>query len=64
MIANRVSYFLKLDGPSYVTDTACSSSLYALENAVSAIRLGKCDKAIIGGANICLHPFVSLQFAR
>ncbi|XP_050299399.1 fatty acid synthase-like [Anthonomus grandis grandis] len=64
MIANRVSYFLKLKGPSFVCDTACSSSLYALENAYKAIRLGKCDQAIVGGTNICLHPFVSLQFAR
>ncbi|KAK9875949.1 hypothetical protein WA026_011050 [Henosepilachna vigintioctopunctata] len=64
MIPNRLSYFLKLKGPSVVTDTACSSSLYALENAFTAIRTGVCDMAIVGGTNICLHPFISLQFAR
>ncbi|KAL3270572.1 hypothetical protein HHI36_021109 [Cryptolaemus montrouzieri] len=64
MVPNRVSYFLKLKGPSAVIDSACSSSLYALENAYTAIRTGVCDMAIVGGANICLHPFVSLQFSR
>ncbi|KAL3270433.1 hypothetical protein HHI36_020988 [Cryptolaemus montrouzieri] len=64
MIPNRVSYFLKLNGPSHITDTACSSSLYAVENAYSAIRNGICDMAIVGGTNLTLHPFVSLQFAR
>lgn len=64
MMPNRLSYFLKLKGPSMVTDTACSSSLYALENAYNAMRNGLCDMAIVGGSNLCLHPFVSLQFAR
>lgn len=64
MMANRISYFLKLKGPSFVCDTACSSSLYAFENAYKALREGLCDQAIVGGANLCLHPFVSLQFAR
>ncbi|XP_044764578.1 fatty acid synthase-like [Coccinella septempunctata] len=64
MMTNRLSYFLKLKGPSMVTDTACSSSLYALEHAYNAMRNGLCDMAIVGGSNLCLHPFVSLQFAR
>ncbi|KAJ8976879.1 hypothetical protein NQ317_001203 [Molorchus minor] len=64
MMAHRLSYFLKLKGPSYITDTACSSSLYAFEHAFRAIRMGEIDGAIVGGANLCLHPFVSLQFAR
>ncbi|KAH1011869.1 hypothetical protein HUJ04_001145 [Dendroctonus ponderosae] len=64
MLANRVSYFLKLKGPSFICDTACSSSLYAFEHAYKALRTGQCDRAIVGGTNVCLHPFVSLQFAR
>ncbi|KAJ8946535.1 hypothetical protein NQ318_004671 [Aromia moschata] len=64
MLAHRISYFLKLSGPSYVVDTACSSSLYAIENAYRAIRIGEIDAAIVGGANLCLHPSVTLQFAR
>lgn len=62
MLANRVSYFLKLKGPSYISDSACSSSLYAVEHAYRAIRSGECDAAIVGGVNVCLHPNVSFQF--
>ncbi|XP_068156554.1 fatty acid synthase [Drosophila tropicalis] len=64
MMANRISYSLGLEGPSFLLDTACSSSMYALDNAFSAIRNGEIDAAIIGGSNLLLHPFVTLQFAR
>ncbi|XP_026740412.1 fatty acid synthase-like [Trichoplusia ni] len=64
MLANRISYWLGVTGPSYTVDSACSSSLYALEHAFRAIRDGHCDAAIVGGSNLCLHPYVSLQFSR
>ncbi|XP_014239844.1 fatty acid synthase-like [Cimex lectularius] len=64
MMANRVSYYFGLDGPSCTIDTACSSSMYAFEYGYRAIREGLCDAAIIGGCNLCLHPYVSLQFCR
>lgn len=64
MLANRLSYWLHVDGPSYTVDTACSSSMYALEHAYRAIRTGKCETAIVAGSNLCLHPYVTLQFAR
>lgn len=64
MLANRVSYCLGLNGPSYLIDTACSSSMYALDVAFSALRNGECDAALVGGSNVLLHPFVTLQFAR
>lgn len=64
MMANRISYWLKLNGFSFTTDTACSSSMYSLEQAYKDLREGKCEYAIVCGANLTLHPFVSLQFAR
>ncbi|CAK9800538.1 Fatty acid synthase [Anthophora quadrimaculata] len=64
MLANRISYFLGLHGPSYAIDTACSSSLVALDQAYRMIRTGICETVIVGGSNLCLHPYVSLQFAR
>ncbi|XP_018572598.1 fatty acid synthase-like [Anoplophora glabripennis] len=64
MAAHRLSYLLKIKGPSYTCDTACSSSLYAFEQAFRALRLGEIDNAIVAGTNMCCHPFVSLQFAR
>ncbi|XP_055308879.1 fatty acid synthase-like, partial [Sitodiplosis mosellana] len=64
MLANRVSYCLGLTGPSFMLDTACSSSMYALDAAFSAIRSGECDAALVGGTNLLLHPYTTLQFAR
>ncbi|XP_029725313.1 fatty acid synthase [Aedes albopictus] len=62
-IPNRVSYLLDLKGPSYVLDTACSSSMYALDVAYRSIMNGECDAAIVTGANLTLHPFITYQFA-
>ncbi|EFN62855.1 Fatty acid synthase, partial [Camponotus floridanus] len=64
MFANRISHWFGLTGPSYSTDTACSSSLFALEHAYKSMRSGNCDAAIVGGANLCLHPNSALLFAR
>lgn len=64
MLANRVSFGMDLQGPSFLCDTACSSAAYALDAAFSAIRYGECDAAIVGGTNLLLHPNISLQFAR
>ncbi|XP_014488990.1 PREDICTED: fatty acid synthase-like, partial [Dinoponera quadriceps] len=61
-LANSISNWLGLDGPSYTLDTACSSSHYAMAEAYRMIRSGECDAAIVGGANICLHPNLKLQF--
>ncbi|XP_062548542.1 fatty acid synthase-like [Armigeres subalbatus] len=62
-IPNRVSYLLDLRGPSYVLDTACSSSMYALDVAYRSMMNGECDAAIVTGANLTLHPFITYQFA-
>ncbi|MCX7542240.1 beta-ketoacyl synthase N-terminal-like domain-containing protein [Corynebacterium sp. P5848] len=39
-VANRVSYFLDLNGPSMTIDSACSSSLVALHEACENIHRG------------------------
>lgn len=54
-IANRVSYWMNLSGPSLTVDTACSSSLTALHLACEAIHSGDCSTAIVGGVNLDLH---------
>ena len=64
MLANRISHWLGVTGPSYVVDSACSSSIFAMEHAFRAIRSGRCNSAIVGASNLCLHPYVSLQFYR
>jgi amino acid adenylation domain-containing protein len=55
-IANRVSFFFNLHGPSLAVDTMCSSSLTAIHLAADAIRRGECEMAIAGGVNVSIHP--------
>ncbi len=62
--AGRLSYFLKVTGPSLVVDTACSSSLVALHLACESLRKGECEAALVGGVNRILSPQLSLNFAR
>ncbi|NOU17196.1 MAG: SDR family NAD(P)-dependent oxidoreductase [Bacteroidales bacterium] len=54
-IANRVSYWMNLSGPSLTLDTACSSSLTAIYLACEAISKGECFSAIAGGVTLDLH---------
>lgn len=55
-MANRISYFLDVNGPSMTIDTACSSSLVALYQAVKALRDGTIPLALVSGVNLYLHP--------
>ncbi|ORV44320.1 polyketide synthase [Mycolicibacter engbaekii] len=62
IIANRLSYFLDLRGPSVTVDTACSSSLVALHLACRSLRSGESETAIAGGANLLMSPAVFRGF--
>lgn len=42
MLANRLSWFFDLQGPSIMMDTACSSSLTAVHLAAQALKSGEC----------------------
>ena len=55
-IANRVSYFLNLHGPSMTLDTMCSSSLTAIHLACQDLKLGRTGIAIAGGVNVSIDP--------
>ncbi|MCK0471882.1 SDR family NAD(P)-dependent oxidoreductase [Halalkalibacter sp. APA_J-10(15)] len=55
-IANRVSYYFDLKGPSMAVDTACSSSLTALHLACKSLKYDECKMAIVGGVNLYTHP--------
>lgn len=56
-IANRVSFCLDLEGPSFAIDSMCSSSLTSLHLACDLIRSGSCDMALAGGVNLSSHPY-------
>ena len=42
--------------------TGCSSTVVALEAAVSAIDLGRCDAAIVAGTTIQVTPVSCMDF--
>lgn len=62
IIANRLSYFLDLRGPSVAVDTACSSSLVAIHLACQSLRTQDCHLAIAAGVNLLLSPAVFRGF--
>lgn len=43
MLANRLSWFFDLRGPSIGLDSACSSTAMAIDIACQALRSGACD---------------------
>ncbi|MDC8103587.1 amino acid adenylation domain-containing protein [Chryseobacterium sp. B21-037] len=63
-IANRVSYFFNLNGPSMAVDTMCSSSLTAIHLACESIQNGNCTMALAGGVNISVHPNKYLMLSQ
>ncbi|KAK9916399.1 hypothetical protein WJX75_002178 [Coccomyxa subellipsoidea] len=64
MFANRLSWFYNFKGPSKIVDTACSSSFVALNDAISDIKAGVVDYAVVGGASAILRPQTSLAFGK
>ena len=64
IIANRISYFFDLHGPSMTVDTACSSSLVALNEACRAMEQDGCPMAVVGGVNVLLSPMGFVGFSK
>ncbi len=64
MAAAAVAQELDLHGPAFTTDAACASALVALDDAVSALRSGRIDAALAGGAYLQLSPEHYVAFTR
>ena len=62
IIANRVSYYFDLRGPSVTVDTACSSSLVTIHLACQSLRSGDSNLALAAGVNLLLSPAVTRSF--
>jgi acyl transferase domain-containing protein/NADPH:quinone reductase-like Zn-dependent oxidoreductase len=56
LVANRVSYFLGLRGPSMVVDTGQSASLVAVHMACESLWRGEVTAALVGGVQLNLSP--------
>ncbi|KAI1777435.1 putative polyketide synthase [Hypoxylon cercidicola] len=56
MLANRLSWFFNLHGPSVALDSACSSSAIAVDIACQALRNGSCDMSMVAGCNLLFSP--------
>ncbi|MFI1018571.1 type I polyketide synthase, partial [Streptomyces sp. NPDC020965] len=63
-IANRVSYFLGMRGPSLVVDAGQASSLVAVHLAAESLLSGRSDLALAGGITVRLTPHHSLAAYR
>lgn len=58
ILANRVSFFFDLHGPSVQIDTACSSGLTALHLGCQSLLSGESDMAIICGTALHFDPTI------
>ncbi|KAK6710701.1 hypothetical protein SNK05_005146 [Fusarium graminearum] len=56
IMANRISYFFNLHGPSMTIDTGCSGSLVSVHLAAQSLRTKETSLAIAAGAGMILTP--------
>ncbi|KKY15008.1 putative polyketide synthase [Diplodia seriata] len=56
LVANRVSWFYDLAGPSVTMDTACSASLTAFHLACQGMRNGESQLSLVAGTHLILGP--------
>ena len=64
VLANRLSYFLDLRGPSISVDTACSASLVAVHLACQSLRLGESNIAVAGGVSLMIAPELLVSMSK
>ncbi len=62
--SGRLSYSLGLQGPNLAVDTACSSSLVAIHLACQSLRSRDCDLALVGAAQLLIHPTATIALSR
>ncbi|KAF2264111.1 ketoacyl-synt-domain-containing protein [Lojkania enalia] len=56
MLANRISWFYNLTGPSIAVDSACSSSAMALDMSCQSLRTRSSNMGLVAGCNLTFSP--------
>ncbi|KAI0407872.1 polyketide synthase PksD, partial [Xylaria palmicola] len=64
MLANRLSWYFDLKGPSIQVNTACSSSMIAMDIACRSLQTGQIPMALVTGSNIILSPETSIYLSN
>jgi len=59
-IANRISYFLDLRGPSLAVDNRVRRLAHRAASACQSLRIGETPVAIVGGVNIMASPTLNI----
>ena len=60
----RVAFQLGVEGPTMPVELNCASSLVAVHHAVSGLRLGEADLALVGGVHAILSPGIVREMAE
>ncbi|KAI0197537.1 polyketide synthase PksD [Astrocystis sublimbata] len=64
MLANRLSWYFDLTGPSIQVNTACSSSMIAMDLACRSLQSGQSSMALVTGCNVLLSPETSMYLSN
>ncbi len=64
MTVGRVAFVLGLEGPAIPVELNCASSLVAVHQAVTGLREGEVDLALVGGVNAVLSPRLTREMAE
>ncbi|KAI8944740.1 polyketide synthase PksD [Xylaria longipes] len=64
ILANRLSWYFDLTGPSIQVNTACSSSMIAMDLACRSLQSGQSSMALATGSNILLSPETSMYLSN